>query len=438
MPLGGIDTGCIDLETSGLLGFCTIFNTHVPRRGPINLPILGLSAGGKTWVLCDKQPKRPGGREGCPRKARSSPCPVRIEARRRADRQGNPLLGPLPGGRPGSRNRRPGASGASTWSPFLPGDLKASMMPAIVFEVHWQPGRRTANRHDRFFLSRSRSEGGRHESVFAGWRSAQDARRILVSDRSRRPTGLLRDRGQRKERAIRRRTGRRTDGRGRTLPRCCLNERNDQPGHVGGRRFLAAGGRPEDGAVRFDVVHPTWNGVGYNWAAEVPKHYKGSPRTFTHMYAKDYPERLRHGLVGHGAPCLVAAAGPGLAASGLHRFLAARLAPRVVGQYPAPDYGRRPLGPSAAADSRLGERRQRAVLVDRVPQGMPERREHSLFLLRQHARWSISSPESALSTLRGYKGYQDADGAVPFMFGGCCVSRPTAIRRWPAGAIRSR
>lgn len=53
MPLGGIDVGCIDLETSGLLGYCTIFNSHVPRRGPLNLPFLGLSVGGQTWVLCD-------------------------------------------------------------------------------------------------------------------------------------------------------------------------------------------------------------------------------------------------------------------------------------------------------------------------------------------------------------------------------------------------
>src|SRR2546427_9848576 len=53
MALGGIDTGCLDLETSGLLGYLTLFNTHVPRRGPLNLPLLGLSMGGKTWVLCD-------------------------------------------------------------------------------------------------------------------------------------------------------------------------------------------------------------------------------------------------------------------------------------------------------------------------------------------------------------------------------------------------
>ena len=60
MALGGIDTGCIDLETSGLLGYCTIFNTHIPRRGPINLPVLGVQVGGKTWVLCDSKKVKQG------------------------------------------------------------------------------------------------------------------------------------------------------------------------------------------------------------------------------------------------------------------------------------------------------------------------------------------------------------------------------------------
>jgi len=54
MPVGGVDTGCLDLETNGLLGYCTLFNSHVPRRGPIGLPYLGLSVGGETWVLCGR------------------------------------------------------------------------------------------------------------------------------------------------------------------------------------------------------------------------------------------------------------------------------------------------------------------------------------------------------------------------------------------------
>jgi uncharacterized protein (DUF608 family) len=52
LALGGVDTGCLSLETSGLLGYCTIFNSHVPRRDLINLPLLGLAVGDKTWALC--------------------------------------------------------------------------------------------------------------------------------------------------------------------------------------------------------------------------------------------------------------------------------------------------------------------------------------------------------------------------------------------------
>ena len=54
MPLGTIDTGCIDLENNGTFGFSTIFNTHTPQRGgsAVRMPALALSVGGKTWALC--------------------------------------------------------------------------------------------------------------------------------------------------------------------------------------------------------------------------------------------------------------------------------------------------------------------------------------------------------------------------------------------------
>jgi len=55
VPLGGYGTGCLDLETSGLFGLCSIFNSHTPRRGAMNWPFLGLSVGGKTWVLTTGQ-----------------------------------------------------------------------------------------------------------------------------------------------------------------------------------------------------------------------------------------------------------------------------------------------------------------------------------------------------------------------------------------------
>ena len=38
---------------------CTIFNTLAPRRGPLNLPVLGVSVAGGTWVLCDPRQVKP-------------------------------------------------------------------------------------------------------------------------------------------------------------------------------------------------------------------------------------------------------------------------------------------------------------------------------------------------------------------------------------------
>jgi len=57
VPLGGIDTGCLDLEATGLLGYSSIFNSLVPRRGPLNLPFLGVSVGQQTW-LCARLPRQ--------------------------------------------------------------------------------------------------------------------------------------------------------------------------------------------------------------------------------------------------------------------------------------------------------------------------------------------------------------------------------------------
>ena len=43
MPLGGIDTGCIDIETNGMLGYATIFNDLINPRLLYNCPFLGIN-----------------------------------------------------------------------------------------------------------------------------------------------------------------------------------------------------------------------------------------------------------------------------------------------------------------------------------------------------------------------------------------------------------
>ena len=43
MPLGGIDTGCLDIETNGMLGYATIFNDLINPRLLYNCPFLGIN-----------------------------------------------------------------------------------------------------------------------------------------------------------------------------------------------------------------------------------------------------------------------------------------------------------------------------------------------------------------------------------------------------------
>ena len=56
MPLGGLDTGCIDVEPNGMFGYNTIFNHLAEPRALLNLPMLGLACRGEdgadgAWIL---------------------------------------------------------------------------------------------------------------------------------------------------------------------------------------------------------------------------------------------------------------------------------------------------------------------------------------------------------------------------------------------------
>src|SRR5215469_6908858 len=63
--VGGIDTGCIDLDVQGVYGLVSIFNPsspcpavknwRMPRKPQTMQPMLGLSIGGRTWVLASKK-----------------------------------------------------------------------------------------------------------------------------------------------------------------------------------------------------------------------------------------------------------------------------------------------------------------------------------------------------------------------------------------------
>jgi len=134
VPLGGIDTGCLDLEATGLLGFATIFNSLFPRRGPIAVPFLGLTTGARpqrTWLMTT----------------------VKYNSRKSMD-LGNFYLpddrcffapvescddirywGHYPIVDMEYETSSPIRMGLRAWSPFIPGDTAASNVPGAVFEV---------------------------------------------------------------------------------------------------------------------------------------------------------------------------------------------------------------------------------------------------------------------------------------------------------------
>lgn len=130
VPLGGIDTGCLDLEATGLLGYSTIFNSLFPRRGPLNLPFLGVSIGLQTWVCTTLNMQ---GRKGL------SWADFYHNSFYKGARTAREILywGHYPvADMEFILDDSPVSVGLRAWSPFIPGDVNASIVPGAIFEVH--------------------------------------------------------------------------------------------------------------------------------------------------------------------------------------------------------------------------------------------------------------------------------------------------------------
>ncbi len=143
MPLGGLDTGCLDIEPNGMLGYSTIFNHLINPRLLINLPFLGLSVGGKTWILLTDLDAK----QDVPRHNPDMPFP-HLDYSQSYER-----LSFQPGGDFSLcesidywghyplldmefETGAPVSLGARLWSPFIPGDEAASLTPGFVAEFH--------------------------------------------------------------------------------------------------------------------------------------------------------------------------------------------------------------------------------------------------------------------------------------------------------------
>ncbi|MHB9038459.1 MAG: GH116 family glycosyl-hydrolase [Armatimonadota bacterium] len=409
MALGGIDTGCIDLDTSGLLGYCTIFNTVVPRRGPLNLPILGLSVGGKTWVLCNKQPKKGDG----PTQISVEPVFTDLKLNGVQTAKGIRYWGHYPVADVEFETDAPISVGLRSWSPFLPGDVKDSMIPGIVFEVHLRNESRSAQAGTLAFSFPGPTKKESGSSNFVRRNVSGGFNGVCVSaEQARYPMSYAI--GTIGEKA---RTGGELGADGRYWA--------DIAKYLPGTLSMESGAsvavdfslepRAEK-TVRFVLTWwaPTWQGGtslwegGYNWA--------NVGNTFTHMYVKHYPD-----------PVSTAQLLAKRHASLLRRVLAWQQV--VYSDRKLPIWLRDSLINSLYMITEDGLWAQKKKpLPDWV------REEDGLFGMIECPRGcpqiecipcsfygslplAYFFPELQLSTIRGYKGYQYPGGIPPWRFG---------------------
>jgi uncharacterized protein (DUF608 family) len=279
MPLGGIDTGCIDLEVSGLWGYCTLFNTLVPRRGPVNLPFLGLSVGGQTWVLCDYTKIKQYEKYGLTKFEPVENIPTRLHLDRDHLRsvKGIRYWGHYPVADLEYETDAPVQVALRAWAPFLPGDVEKSILPGLVFEVHL---RNAGEKEEQGTLAFSFPGPTRNEAgafVFPRQQISQDFSGVVVSaPKASYALGAIQEPKARLGGEIG------SDAlRWSKIAQELPEAREDQPGSSMAIDFTLKPG--DTRVVRFVLtwVSPQWKGGGH------PTSPYGN--TFTHTYAKKYP-----------------------------------------------------------------------------------------------------------------------------------------------------
>jgi uncharacterized protein (DUF608 family) len=152
MPLGGLATGCIDIDASGAWGFGSLFNgstfnpdgMHITRVAPTLWPMLGLAVGDAVWVLATREIVDGGFVPYCTEPLAFKPMDIPRETQkiRCQDLKGVKAaedviyFGHFPVADLEYVTDAPVSVGLRAWAPFIPGDALASNIPAAMFEVH--------------------------------------------------------------------------------------------------------------------------------------------------------------------------------------------------------------------------------------------------------------------------------------------------------------
>lgn len=421
MPLGGLDTGCLDLEPNGTLGYCTIFNHLVEPRLLLNAPLLGVSCGGRTWVLvADRLAKRdrPVPNQSIATFPALDYTPSyfdlgldRVEIAESIDYWGHFPIADLE-----FAAAAPVQVGLRAWSPFIPGDEVTSMLPGAVFDLTVRnPG--------------PQRQQGALAISFPGFPAEEGAPQARREDLTGELNGVQVSRPYRGDpwemSYVLAAVGEEAVGSGGPLG-------TDGAAWARIERGLPTAGTGETGAslsLAFDLEP----GAARSWRVVLAWHAPhwrsgGSPRhtetaSFTHMYARHWPDALA-------AARVLAREGDDL----LRRVIAWQEA-----LYTAPEL------PGWLADSLINNLHlipECSVWGQtRPPVGDWCRPEDGIFGLNECPRGCPQIeclpcsfygniplvyffPRAALSTLRAYKAYQFPDGRPPWIFGGATAQDP--------------
>jgi uncharacterized protein (DUF608 family) len=416
MPLGGLDTGCVDIEPNGLLGYSTLFNHLISPRLLLNRPFLGLHSGGQTYVLATDTR----GKQDTPRPAmhpltfpHTDYTPVYEDIGLRGVRLADSIdyWGHYPILDLAYATAAPVSVSLRAWAPFVPGDVVASMLPGAVFDLYLHnPG--------------AARETGTLAFSWPGFETAPGAAPLV----ERRPvTGELN--------GLSVHSGRHGDAWEMAYTLAAVGPtpvRVGGPLNVDGEAWNAiAAGLPEAGAgetgaslaVDFDLAPGaeqhirlvlTWHAPHWR-AGGAPAHTH--THQYTHMYAKHYPSaastalrlareadaQLRRVIAWQEAiyqdPQV-----PGWLADSLINILHLIPEDSIWGQAGGA------LGDWCRPSDGL-------YAMNECPRGCPQ---FECIPCSFYGNIPIVYffPEAALSTLRGYKAYQFPDGSPPWIFGG--------------------